>query len=115
MKQVRPRRGLSGESAVAADFLTGKHREDRSEATDLQFPVRVATIQKNADEELRVSIDEFRGHVLVDVRVFAAFTAARVPMATKKGLSLRIEQLPDLVEALKDAEATARKLGLLSG
>jgi hypothetical protein len=79
------------------------------------LPLVVATLRKNAEEEVRVTIDEFRSHVLIDIRVFAQFTAARVPMATKKGVALRIEQLPDLVEALRDAEQKARLLGLLDG
>ncbi len=29
----------------------------------------VATIRKNAREELRVSVDEFRGHELINLRV----------------------------------------------
>jgi len=65
-------------------------------------------------EEVRVSIDEFRGHVLLDIRVFADFTPARVRMPTKKGISIQVVQLPDLIKALQDAAATARKLGLLS-
>ena len=34
---------------------------------------------------------------------------------TKKGLSLRVEQLPALVVALVAAEAKARELGMIGG
>jgi hypothetical protein len=76
-------------------------------------PLLIATIQKNGSEELRVSLDHFRGHDLLDIRVFAAFTAANVPMPTKKGLSIRVDLIPELREALEAAEAKARELGLL--
>jgi len=78
-----------------------------------QLPAVIARLPKNADEEVRVTLDEYRGHHLVDVRIFADFTAANVPMPTKKGISIRVGQLPDLIEALRDAETRARQLGLL--
>ena len=67
--------------------------------------VVVATIPKNAREELRVSLTEYQGIPLVDVRAWAL---PAVPggegAATKKGLSLRPdtwrELLPEIAKAL---------------
>ncbi len=67
--------------------------------------VVVATIPKNAREELRVTVGEYQGIPLVDVRVWAL---PAVPggegAATKKGLSLRPdtwrELLPEIAKAL---------------
>jgi hypothetical protein len=77
------------------------------------FPLKVATIRKNAEEQVRVSIEDFHGFILADVRIYSAFTAAKVPMATKRGVSIQIGMLPDLVEALQAAELMARALGLI--
>lgn len=70
----------------------------------------VAVVRKNSLEEVRVSISEFRGHRLVDVRVFADFDGrGGEPRATKKGVALKVELLPDLIAALQSAqEAGAR-------
>lgn len=75
----------------------------------------IATIGKNASEEVRVTLDEFKGHRLCDARVFSAFSAAAVPMPTKKGLSVRVDMLPDLIAALQQAEITARMMGWIGG
>lgn len=75
----------------------------------------VAKIQKNAREEVRVGLCEFKGHDLFTVRVFADVadvTGDRVP--TRKGLTANVRLLPDLVRALVAAEAEARAAGLLS-
>lgn len=74
----------------------------------------VATIGKNSREEIRVTLDEFKGAQLVDIRIFAPFTAANVPMPTKKGVSLRLSALPELIAGLQRAEALAREQGLIS-
>jgi hypothetical protein len=65
----------------------------------------VATIRKNRREDLRVSIDHYRGHELVSLRVwFEADDGTMRP--GKQGIALRLDLLPDLQEAL-EAAATA--------
>ena len=77
-------------------------------------PVIIAVLTKNGTEDLRVALDEFKGHNLLDLRVFAEFGGpAKVKMPTKKGLSLRVEMLPDLIAALQAAQERARGLGLI--
>lgn len=74
----------------------------------------IATIPKNAREEVRIGICEFHGHDLFAVRVFtdaAGTTGDRVP--TRKGLTASIRLLPDIIAALTQAEAEARAAGLL--
>lgn len=78
-------------------------------------PITVAIIGKNQREEVRVVLDTFKGHHLVDLRVFATFTAASVPMPTKKGLSLNVASLPDLIDALRQAQGKAVSLGWIGG
>ncbi len=69
----------------------------------------IATFKKNARDEVRVSITEYMGHDLIDLRVWTTPDNGGDPVATKKGLSIRVTMLPELIEALKQAEATARK------
>jgi Transcriptional Coactivator p15 (PC4) len=72
---------------------------------------QIATIPKNAREELHVSLTEFKGHDLFDVRVFAESGDKWV--ATRKGITANVECLPAIVEALQRAVAEARAAGLL--
>ena len=68
-------------------------------------PSIIATISKNSQEEIRVSLSEFKGHRLVDVRTYADFDGQGERRATKKGISLKLEKLPDLIQALEAAAA----------
>ncbi len=75
----------------------------------------IATVEKNASEELRVALGEYRGHNLVNVRIWASYdSAGSEKRPTKKGFALRIERLPELIAGLEKAEAAARAAGLLS-
>lgn len=65
-------------------------------------------IPKNAREELRVSLEEFKGHRLLTLRVwYEAEDGTRRP--GKQGIAIRQELLPELLKALHKAE---RKAGL---
>jgi hypothetical protein len=75
----------------------------------------IAIIAKNKRERVRVALDAYRGVDLVDIRVLAQLDdPSGLLVATKKGVSLKIEQLPELISALRAAEAVARARGLLS-
>ena len=63
----------------------------------------IATIPKNKLDEIRVGTETFRGRPFVDVRVYTAFTGSGEPLPTKKGVAIRPDQLPDLIEALQKA------------
>lgn len=62
---------------------------------------------KNAREEVRATLSTFRGHRIADVRVYIADEVGDA-IPTRKGLSIRIEELPalrDAVDALLEAAA----------
>ena len=66
----------------------------------------IATIRKNSKQELRVSLDHFQGHDLINMRVW--FEADEGDMRPgKQGVSIRTVLLPDLVRALEDAARAA--------
>lgn len=75
---------------------------------------RVAVIRKNTREEIRVDLSEFRGHDLVSLRVWTdplGPGSERIP--TKAGIACNVALIPELIEALRRAEAAARQAGLL--
>ena len=75
--------------------------------------VHIGTVPKNRTEEVRVGLSDFRGRNLVDVRVYAAIGATGRSEPTKKGISVAVERLPELIAALTEAKAEAERRGLL--
>jgi transcriptional coactivator p15 (PC4) len=74
----------------------------------------LATIRKNALEEIRVGLSEFNGHDLLNIRIWTEPRnggSERIP--TKAGIACRVALLPEIIEALQQAEAQARARGLL--
>lgn len=72
----------------------------------------IATIPKNKLEEVRVGIDEYKGFDLVSLRVWTDPYAGDERVPTKKGISMSVKLLPELIAALQEAEAVAREAGL---
>ena len=76
-------------------------------------PVKVAEFWKNRrGESVRVSLQNYEGHDLVDVRQCFTDRTGRT-QATKKGVSISIRRLPELAAAINSALTKARELGLL--
>jgi hypothetical protein len=53
---------------------------------------------KNARELLRVTPTKFEGHDLIDVRIFVPLGGRTGP--TKKGVTIQVDLIPDLIDAL---------------
>lgn len=88
--------------------------EDRPQGAGDQFPIVIARLDKNRREQLRVALDRYQGINLLDLRVTVDLTeASGVQTPTKKGISIQVRQLPALLDALHQAEARARQLGLI--
>ncbi len=80
----------------------------------MSTPRVLATFPKNTREFVRVALDHYRGHDLIDLRIcvpLAEHASALTP--TKTGVSLRVGLLPQLIEALRAAEVEARAQGVL--
>lgn len=76
----------------------------------------VAVIEKNTREDVRVTLDEFHGVQVVDVRIYADFktgTIGAIRSPTKKGISLKVEKLDALIYGLGKARDEAARRGLL--
>src|SRR3954471_16194323 len=79
-----------------------------------QPPAPTAVIRKNSAEEIRVGLSEYNGHDLINIRVWAdPRNGGRDRIPTKAGIACNVRLLPELIEALREAEAQARAGGLL--
>lgn len=75
--------------------------------------VLVETIEKSRIDELRVALSEYRDRFYIDVRLYTELSDSPEKVPTKRGINLRVEQLPELIEALERARAVAVERGLL--
>ena len=82
----------------------------------LADPITIAKFWKNRrrSESVHVTLSEYEGHSLINVRVYATGTDG-IDRPTTKGVAMGIGKLPALAKALVTAEAKARELGLLEG
>ena len=74
----------------------------------------VARFQKNASEEVRAQIIKYKGHDLIDVRVWVPRQDRPGENPTKKGLTLNIELLPQLKDAVLKLETALRDIGKIA-
>ena len=80
----------------------------------LPEPVIISKFWKNRrrNESVHVTLSEYEGHSLINVRVYATGTDG-VDRPTPKGIAIGIGKLPELARALSTAETKARELGLI--
>ena len=80
----------------------------------LPEPVVVSRFWKNRGraESVRVTLSDYEGQAIVNVRVYAT-GGDGIDRPTVKGVALGIRKLPELAKALAKAETQARELGLL--
>jgi hypothetical protein len=80
----------------------------------LDGPVIISKFWKNRrrNESVHVTLSEYEGHCLINVRVYCTGTDG-IDRPTPKGVAMGIRKLPELARALVKAEAKARELGLL--
>ena len=71
----------------------------------------VATIETRPGEEIRVGVSTYAGAVMVDVRVFAAVPKKLTRVATKRGVSFRLDRLRQIIAALEAVERRAGEGG----
>ncbi|SER58482.1 Transcriptional Coactivator p15 (PC4) [Faunimonas pinastri] len=73
----------------------------------------IAEIRKNARETIRVVLNEFKGQRLVGLRVWYRDADGQMKPG-REGFACRIEQLPELADAVSRGLETAREKGLVS-
>src|SRR3954451_127859 len=85
-----------------------------AKASLLAEPVTVAKFWKNRrrNESVRVSLSEYEGHPLINVRIYTT-GADGIDRPTTKGVAMGIAKLPELAAGLAKALERAKALGLL--
>lgn len=80
----------------------------------LPAPIEIAKFWKNRarNESLHVSLSEYEGHCLINVRIYSTGTDG-IDRPTPKGVAMGIAKLPELAKAINSAMAKAQELGLL--
>ena len=62
---------------------------------------RTVTLRKNAREEVRVSVDEFKGMQLLNIRVWFVGDDGQMRPG-KQGVAVRLELAADLAQAIQE-------------
>ena len=62
------------------------------------------SIRKNAREELRIERQEYRGHDLVNIRVWYDDGSGEY-LPGKQGVAFKVDVLPDVMDALAQVSA----------
>lgn len=65
---------------------------------------QLCLLPKNSREDFRFSLEEYRGHKFIDMRVYAK-EEGKDPAPTKKGLAVSPALWPEFKEALAQVEA----------
>jgi Transcriptional Coactivator p15 (PC4) len=68
----------------------------------------VYSFPKNSKEEVKARLSTFQGYRLADIRVWTA-DANDEEFPTKKGVSVKVEELPKLLEAVQALVAAAEE------
>ena len=63
----------------------------------------IAIFERNAQEDLRVLWGEYRGQRLLNIRIFMDIATVDHRVPTRKGVTLKPEQIPAMIEALQQA------------
>lgn len=65
----------------------------------------ITTMDKNSQEEIRFSLQKYRGTDLIDIRVyFDTGSGKRKP--TRKGISIPVDRFDEFMECLKNVKKT---------
>jgi hypothetical protein len=76
-----------------------------------EFPIVIAEWERNGREVVRVSLDCYRGHHTIDIRVW--WFSGRDLKPGKTGITLGVRSLGELADALGKAREKAAEIGLV--
>lgn len=62
------------------------------------FGVPVHVIEKKENEQLRISINEYKGHQYIDIRSF--FNTGGEFLPSRKGVTLKVDDYPELLQGV---------------
>ena len=73
----------------------------------------IAIFQKNKFQEVKVSIREFKGNDLIDIRTWTMAQGASKMVPTAKGVTINVHLLPELKKALDEVEKVLKENKML--
>jgi hypothetical protein len=65
---------------------------------------QIVCVPKNAREEIKISLEEFKGHKFIDMRVYLKANDGQAPLPTKKGLAVNPSLWPQFRAALAQVD-----------
>jgi hypothetical protein len=68
---------------------------------------------KNATEEIRASLTEYKGHKLIDIRIYYEPEDGEERRPTKKGITIDVGLYPELKKAMLEIEKELIKQNLV--
>ena len=108
----RERRPGQGAALNTKSNLSGK--ENSSAPVGDQGPsIEPALIAKNQREVLRLSVDEYKGHILLSARLWFEPREGGELRPGKDGWAISVEKLLNIIAGLQRLEAEARAAWLL--
>jgi hypothetical protein len=79
-------------------------RYDQDDGADERGPsTQLATCARGQLEELRVSLDEFKGHRYLSIRVWTRAFPTGQFTPTKKGVTIKLREIVEVGKALREA------------
>jgi len=75
-------------------------------------PLEPIIIHKTDQERIQVSLDNYRGQLVVGIRTYYRPIESREWIPTKKGITLSIRYFKEVMEALKKVEKEIEKIAL---
>jgi hypothetical protein len=82
--------------------------------TPAALPVSIADWPRNSREDIRVRLDRYQDHPIFDIRAWYRPVDGDELKPGKSGISLSVNHLPRMAQAVALALAEARRLGLLT-
>lgn len=71
----------------------------------------VARFEKNSFEEVRISLTEFKGKDLIDIRVYYQPEGEEEMRPTKKGITISPEKFSELKKGIQSLEKVLKEKG----
>lgn len=84
----------------------------KEKATQEDSDQLVSTIEKNPEEEIRISLREYKGHPFVDIRIYWRRPDGE-PGPTRKGVTFNPEFYPEFKKAIMALEEMLIKKNLV--
>lgn len=89
----------------------GRQERENGRTERVIMEEEIAAFEKNSMEEVRIKISEWKSQKYLDIRVWtnSRYEKEGESKPTKKGITLNVELLPELLEALKKTDKAIRE------